>query len=90
MSLVWAMLSLDTLGTAKRRGVPGPDMGPALKRGRAKDSEPHTTWMAASFQEPRRSWFSLWLLCGLRVENFISWVSVCVLFLESLRREEAD
>lgn len=26
MSLVWAMFSLDTLGTAKRRGVMGPDM----------------------------------------------------------------
>lgn len=26
MSLVWAMFSLDTPGTAKRRGVMGPDM----------------------------------------------------------------
>lgn len=88
MSLVWATLSLDTLGTPKRRGDPGPDMELSGEEG--PETEPHATRMAASFQEAQRSCFSLWLLCGLRVEKFISWVSLWVLFLESLRREKAD
>lgn len=88
VSLVWASLSLDSLGTPKRRGDLGPDMEPSGEEG--PETEPHAARVAASFQEAQGSCFSLWLLCGLRVEKFISWVSLWVLFLESLRREKAD
>lgn len=76
------------LGTPKRRGDPGPDMELSGEEG--PETEPHAARMAASSQEAQGSCFSLWLLCGLRVEKFISWVALWVLFLESPRREKAD
>lgn len=84
MSLVWAALGLDVHGTPTERCVTAKHAG--LKRGEAEDSQlpPHLHLILFP------GTLKIFVLCCLRVEKFISWVLVCVLFLERLKQEKVD